>query len=763
MTSTVASPSLLKVTLASFTLSIFVSAVLLFSVQPLFTKMVTPVLGGTPAVWSIALVFFQAVLLAGYGYAHIIKTYFTHKMGVAFHLALMAIVLALFLPIRFDPSWGIPPQDGQALWLLIVFGASVGLPFFANAANGPLLQAWFARSSHPQAHDPYFLYGASNLGSMISLIAYPFVVEPSLTLKEQSVWWMYGFGALALLIGVSVMLLSKAFRAEQSTTLSSLLPSHVPLPSQVTVRDGLIWMLLAFIPSGLLVAVTAHISTDVAAVPLLWVFPLALFLLTFVFAFRNGNERFHKSLLMLRPLALVGLIAAMVFWNGMPWEASIAIHLSFFFIVTMICHRELYNARPQADQLTAFYFYMSLGGVLGGIFSSLIAPVIFNSIVEYTLLILAAMLIDPGLAQRLRETSSTVLIRGVLAFAFTCLLVAGIMHVLPKMSLTSQLGLQLGVIVTLIALAFIVSLKEVRLGVIAGSVAAFLPMLGLSDVVIERTRSFFGVHMVRQTEDGRGHYLSHGTTIHGAEHYRDEKGQVLTSRPVPMSYYYPGGPYQQALDSIRDVKGGKYKRVALIGLGAGAMSCFAREGEVWDFYEIDPVVVGIALNPKYFRSVSECAPHSEIILGDGRLTLQKSDHKYDMIILDAFSSDAVPTHLLTAEAMKSYEAKLNTGGGIIFNISNRHLSLSAVIAASAKTSGMVAYQKMDENIDGTGDFYKTLKTRALIAIVTKDPENLGALSRTNGWNKINVPENFRTWTDDYSNLIDAIKRKRRGE
>jgi spermidine synthase len=756
----------LKLTLASFTVSIFVSAVLLFSVQPLFTKMVTPHLGGTPAVWSIALVFFQAVLLAGYGYAHLVKTYLPHRVGVVFHLVVMAVVLALFLPIHFDPSWGRPPQDGQALWLLRVFGVCVGLPFFAIAANGPLLQAWFARSTHPQAHDPYFLYGASNLGSMIALLAYPFVIEPALTLKEQALTWMVGFGILAILIGLSAVLLLRVMRSQEGHVEGhvegNVAPSHA-LPSQVSVKDGLIWMVLAFIPSGLLVAVTAHISTDVAAVPLLWVVPLALFLLTFVFAFRTGGEWMHKGLLMARPIALVGLMAAMVLWNNLSWEFVIGIHLSFFFIVTMICHRELYNARPQADQLTAFYFYMSLGGVLGGVFCSLIAPVAFNSIVEYTLLILAAMLIDPGFAKRMKIMPSATIWRGVLAFVFTCVCVALVMRALPRLPLSTQMSVQIGIILALIGAAFLISFKEVRIGVIAGAVAAFLPMLGMSDIVIERTRSFFGVHMVRQTEDGTGRYLAHGTTIHGGERYRDEKGQVLANRPEPGSYYYPGGPYSEVILATRAAQGGKLNNTALIGMGIGSTACYSQAGENWTFFEIDPTVARLAQNPAYFRSMHTCMPQAPIVFGDGRLTLAEQNQTYDLIVIDAFSSDAIPIHLLTTEAVKMYRSKLAQGGVIMFHITNRHLALAPVVAGSAQANGMIAYLKRDEDEQKTGEFAKTMRSKAHIVAVAVEEKHLGALPQTTGWHLQKKPDDFRIWTDDYSNLIDAIKRKRRGE
>lgn len=759
-----ANSKLLGATLGVFTLSIFVSALLLFAVQPMFTKMVTPVLGGTPAVWSVALVFFQAVLLAGYAYAHGVKNYLPHRIGVIVHLALMALVIAVFLPISFSAGWGKPPQEGQAFWLLMVFGASVGLPFFAIAANGPLLQAWFAKSSHKQAHDPYFLYGASNLGSMIALLAYPFIIEPSLTLKEQALTWAWGFGALMVLIALSALLLSKTMRAD---TAQIAVTAVKKLSATITPKDRLGWIILGFVPSGLLVAVTAHISTDVAAVPLLWVFPLALYLLTFVLAFRDGWERLHSLMRHARAVMLVGLMVSIVLWNSVPWVYVMLIHLGFFFVVTMICHRELYHARPSAEQLTAFYFYMSLGGVLGGIFCSLLAPVLFNSIVEYLLLVLAAMLIDHGFMQRLRETPNRVLVQIAGAFLLTLLIIAGIMMsakmVLPNLSVSKTVMVQAGVIALIVIGAFLLKQTNVRISVIAAAIVALLPLMGLSEAVLERTRNFFGVHMVRETADGTGRYLSHGTTIHGGERYRNEKGEPLKDRPEAGSYYYPGGPYSQVIEATRQARGGTLKNVALIGMGIGSTACYAQKGENWTFFEIDPTVARLAQNPAYFRSMSTCLPNAKIVFGDGRLTIADQQTQYDLIVIDAFSSDAIPIHLLTAEATKIYASKLAKGGVIMFHVTNRHLALAPVVAGSAEANGMIAYLKRDEDLATTGEFLKTMRSLAHVVAVAHQQEDLGALPTTTGWKLQPKPKDLRIWTDDYSNLIDAMRRKSRGE
>ncbi|MGD9828195.1 MAG: spermidine synthase [Hyphomicrobiaceae bacterium] len=736
-----------RLVLPVFVVTIFLSAFLLFAVQPMFAKMVTPKLGGTPAVWSVAMVFFQAVLLAGYGFAHALNRTLTPRQAVLTHVGVCAVVALVGLPIAFDQTLGAPPSQGQAFWLIGVFALSVGLPFFSVSANGPLLQAWFSRSGHAHAGDPYFLYGASNLGSFAALLAYPFVIEPWLALKTQSTLWGVGFVLLAVSIAASGFVAMSGSAAAGAC----LKPSQArEVGAAIGWQKRLAWIALAFVPSALLVAVTAHISTDIATVPLLWVLPLALFLLTFVLAFSSRGERLHVKLLALQPAVLAVLVAIVVLPRIAPLGVVLAAHLGFFFVSAMICHGELYRRRPQASRLTEFYLYVSLGGVLGGVFASLLAPAIFNDILEYPLLIIAAALARPGLLAEVRRVgfARVAIIAGAVALAFVALQAGRV--VLPML---------VGLGALLVLAGTIVISREAPLRLVAATVlAVLLQQLGMNgSEIVSRTRSFFAVHTVRQTEDGRARYLVHGSTVHGAEWVRTADGSPVKSRPEPASYFYRGGPYAAAIEAARQVHGGKLGRVAVVGLGMGSLACHARSGEGWEFFEIDPEVVRIARDRSVFRSFTACAPGAPVVLGDGRLTLAEAKPGYDLIILDAFSSDAVPVHLLTAEALAMYAAKLSPKGAIVFNITNRHMLLDQVVAGAAGAAGLMAWHKRDQAV--LPPFAASLQARAHVAIAARRPEHVGRISADTSWSKAEAGPAGRVWTDDYSNIMDPVRRK----
>ena len=378
------------VVLAAFISAIFTSAFLLFAVQPMFTKMVLPLLGGSPGVWSVAMVFFQALLLAGYAYAHVSTKYLTMRQATLAHLVLFGVT-AFALPIGVSQSLGEPPTQWQEIWLIGVFCASVGLPFFAVSANGPLLQAWFARSGHPTAQDPYYLYGASNLGSFAALLLYPVLIEPLLTLKGQTYAWSFGFCVLGALIGLAGVLVSRNLDAKAQRGTADIV-DYSPAPTRARMAQ---WIGLAFVPSGLLVAVTAHVSTDVAASPFLWVIPLALYLATFVVVFRDPMPFDIGSLDRILPIVATSLALFLFLGAEMLW-ASMLVHFGFMTLATLICHARLYALRPNPQHLTTFYLCMSFGGVLGGLFCGLIAPNVFNSIAEYPILIIATFLCLPA-------------------------------------------------------------------------------------------------------------------------------------------------------------------------------------------------------------------------------------------------------------------------------------------------------------------------------------------------------------------------------
>ncbi|MFN3853701.1 MAG: fused MFS/spermidine synthase [Phreatobacter sp.] len=731
-----------------FALAIFVSAFLLFSVQPMFTKMVLPVLGGTPAVWSVAMVFFQGVLLIGYGYAHLLARLLDPRRAVLVHLAMMAGVLVLALPIGLAAGWGRPPADGEALWLIGLFAASVGLPFFALAGNGPLLQAWFARTGHRDAADPYFLYGASNLGSFLALLSYPFVIEPMLPLKAQSALWASGFAGLGGLILLAGMVLARTVGTPAEPSRSG--PAARPV---VAWRDRLAWIGLAAVPSGLLVALTAHLSTDVAAVPLLWVLPLALFLLTFVLAFRERGAGLHRIMVAIQPLMLAGVIFAMALSVWVPWPLAAALHVGFFFVATMVCHGELYRRRPDAVRLTEFYVLLSVGGVIGGIFASLAAPVLFSSILEYPILVVAAVLCRPGMGEALARPGLPRIALG-----------AGLLAATIAMQATTGLTFK-----ALPALVYLILIGAVAAAVLLGRdrpvvlLAGALSFFAVSQApvmpagTLARERSFFAVHEVQETASGEGRLLVHGVTVHGAERVRHPDGSPVAGRPEPASYYHRGGPFAEAIGAVRAARPGRGLRVAAIGLGVGSLACYSEPGDAWTFLEIDPVVVRIARDTRLFASLTRCAPEAPVVIGDGRLTLADQPGPFDLIIVDAFSSDAIPVHLLTREAFAGYLDKLAPDGALIFHITNRNMDLRPVVAGSARAHGLIG--GIRQIAAAGGGIRDTLTGTAMVAMVARESPVMGPVGPAAGWQPLVVPEGFRPWTDDYSNIIDPMIRR----
>jgi hypothetical protein len=734
--------------LAVFAGTLFVSATLLFSVQPMFAKMVLPLLGGSPSVWSVAMVFFQAVLLLGYGYAHGLTRWLDPRRAVIVHLIVCALAFAA-LPIAIAQGPGRPPNDYAAFWLIGVFAVSIGLPFFAVAANAPMLQAWFARTGHPQARDPYFLYGASNLGSFCALLAYPVLLEPLLTLRDQSRLWSGGFVLLMLLLAACGALLTLTMRQ------AGVQPSSAAATAAPSWHGRMTWMALAFVPSALLIAVTSHISTDIAATPFLWVLPLALFLATFVLTFRTGGSGTHTWMLRLQPIVAAPLVIGLMGGERAYGEVAILLDLGMFIVSTMICHRELYLRRPDASHLTGFYMWISVGGVLGGIFSGLVAPMIFPDVWEYPILIVLALLCRP---QAFAAGGRLWLREGVVFLA--AIVIAAIPALMLGMKLPPQAdGVWMIGLVTMAAIIMLQAAYPVRLVGLAAFVLVVTAIYHPGTVAKETARSFFGVHKIVESYDGRFRMLYHGTTLHGAQRLRDDMGAAVTGRPEPLTYYYSGGPLSEAVAATRATKG-SLNRVAVVGLGTGSLACQSRPGEHWSYYEIDPVVARIAQDASKFRFLADCAPNTDIILGDARLTIADATEPYDLIVLDAFSSDVVPVHLLTREAVSLYLSKLAEGGVIAFHVSNRYLELASVVAEVAATQGLAIYQKRDTAITDA-DLKRTMYAASLVVAVARREEDLAALRVRPGWTKYQTSGSTRPWTDDYSDILSAFWRMHR--
>ena len=725
---------------AVFTMAIFTSAFLLFAIQPMFTKMILPQLGGSPGVWSVAMVFFQAVLLLGYLYAHLSTRYLPPRTAIYVHVGLL-LVTFIALPISIASGLGKPPAEGQAFWLIGVFTFSVGLPFFAVAGNGPLLQAWFARTRHKDAGNPYFLYAASNLGSFAALLLYPLIFETTLRLPQQSLGWSIGFVALALMIAASGYVLQLTMAEPKLDVMHS---RAVAGPAKRQVGEY-IW--LSFIPSALLVAVTAHISTDIAPAPFLWVIPLALYLLTFVLIFRDQPLIPVKFVVHLVPV-LAGLV---VLSKVAQFNLILActIHLGFFFVAALMCHQRLYDQRPPAEHLTQFYLWMSFGGVLGGIFSGLIAPQIFDRILEYPILIGLVMLAHPAMLRASRGD----FIREILPVIGLGLMVAAGIYVFRESNFISSNSYHkylVGVMSVMIIGLYVHQLTRVAL------IVAALLALEMSPVDILNTsyeRSFFGVNKVFLQNNGQFLALAHGTTLHGAIRIKNPDGSEYTGPITPLTYYHPKGVLAQTLQLLPPQINGR--EVAVVGLGTGAHSCNGLTRDRWTYFEIDPVVIKIAKNPEQFGFLSTCAPAAKVILGDARLTLaEQTTSEFDYLVIDAFSSDTIPIHLLTREAIALYMSRLKGDGLLVIHISNRHMELQSVVSALARDAGVAVKTRTQTTKPASlGD-----PVPSAVAIFARHPETLARYTEELGW-KLPPNNDVSVWTDDYSNILGAIWRK----
>lgn len=737
-----------RLVLAVYTAAIFTSALLLFSVQPLFTKMVLPRLGGSPAVWSVAMVFFQSLLLAGYAYAHYLMTLRSRTAPVVIHLALLLLAL-LTLPLSIAGGWGEPPSSGYAFWLLGLFAVSIGLPFFALAANNPMLQAWFVRTGHPDGPDPYFLYASSNIGSFLALLSYPVLVEPIMTLHAQNLIWTAGYGVLILLIAACGVLLLRSPPVTAATVAAS--GGAAPAPNWLLRAR---WIFLAAVPSGLLIAVTAHISTDVAAAPLLWVLPLSLYLLTWVLVFQSRPLLPHAWMLRLQPLAIAGVMVLLAIGGEQNLLLTLGGHQLCFFVIAMACHGELARARPAASHLTGFYVALSFGGMVGGLFAGLVAPYTFSWIAEYPILLALAALCRPRDGSAIAGSNWLWLA----VVAVICVVMALSFREGEAQTFFEEWRVWLvGAVAASAALqAVVLRIDRWRLAVMVALGLALIRLYPADEGRVETVRSFFGVHKIVVTPHGQYHVLMHGTTIHGAEKFQNDDGTPISGRPEPISYYHKDGGIGQAIQAIRARKSGPL-RVAVIGLGAGTLACASQPGEAWKFFEIDQTMVDTARDPKYFTYVQACQPDMQPVIGDARLTFAKEpDGAYDLIIVDAYSSDAIPIHLATEEAMAIYKDKLAPQGAVLMHVSNRHLELASVVVGIAEENDLKSWV-YNEDSGRDGEYIFTTN----VVISAREEADVGRLASDGKWVLTEATEGQRVWTDDYSNVLGAVLRRLR--
>jgi hypothetical protein len=736
-----------RLVLVVYTSAIFVSALLLFSVQPLFTKMVLPRLGGSPAVWSVAMVFFQSLLLAGYAYAHFLMQIRNRAIPVAVHLVLLLVAI-LTLPLAIASSWGDPPTSGYAFWLLGLFVVSIGLPFFALAANNPLLQAWFVRTGHPAGPDPYFLYASSNIGSFLALLSYPVLLEPMFTLRTQNLIWTGGYGLLILLIaGCGALLLRSPMLAVADRETEE---TAAPAPSRLLRAR---WIFLAAVPSGLLIAVTAHISTDVAAAPLLWVLPLSLYLLTWVLVFQSRPLLPHKWMLMIQPLAIAGVIGLLAVGGEQNLLLTLGGHQVGFFLIAMACHGELARARPAAKYLTGFYVALSFGGMVGGLFAGLIAPFVFSWVAEYPILLALAALCRP-VAREWWPDWSRWYWPFLAALAIALIVPAWSEGKIPTWLEDHRVWVAGGVGALAGLSGFLLDASRWKIFATAVVALALIRIYPSDDGRVVTARSFFGVHKIVVTPHGQYHVLMHGTTIHGAQKFQNDDGSPIEGKPEPISYYHKDGGIGRAISAIRERKAAPL-RVAVIGVGAGSLTCAAEPGETWKFFDIDQTMVDTAKDPKFFTYIQNCAPDVKPVIGDARLTFAKEpDGVYDVIIVDAYSSDAIPIHLATEEAMKIYKSKLAPQGAVVMHVSNRHLELESVVVGIADANDLKSWVYNEDS--GRDDEYIFATD---VVVSAREEADVGELASSDKWAETEPTDGQRVWTDDYSNILGAVYRR----
>jgi hypothetical protein len=745
-----------------FSLTLFLSAGLLFLVELMIAKMILPLLGGTPAVWNTCMMFFQVILLAGYGYAHISGTKAEVYRQIIIHLTILVaacIVLPIAIPLQWTPSAEGNPIGGILLLLLI----SVGPPFFVLSATAPLLQQWFSRTGHPSARDPYFLYSASNLGSMLALISYPTWIEPHFRLAEQSRSWSFGYVVILAL----TVLCAAATRKYRSVCLPGGKETGVNSAeacagddSPLTYAERGRWILLAFVPSSLMLGVTTFLSTDVAAIPLFWVIPLSLYLLSFIIVFARVPAMVHKAVVLLFPFTIIALIFMNFSDIDVPKWVAFILHLVNFFLYCMVCHGEIARTRPATGHLTEFYLWLSVGGMLGGVFNSLIAPAIFNIVFEYPLiLILGAILLPVKNKKRVRAPKRWMDAPLYLGVPLALVLLTywstanwdivsvnlswlpDLLHIKPKtLDLTVSYG-----ILALVCCGLVFLRKPFLFGIgVAALLMTFVVSKDLKRDIVHRERSFFGVLTVTRDSDGSFMNLSHGTTLHGKQWLNP------LNRSEPVSYYHRKGPVGEVFSEFSGRK--KKSRIAVTGLGTGSIAAYAGRGQEIDFYEIDPAVKRISTDPAFFSFLSDCRARWKVVLGDARLTMEKAPpHYYGIIILDAFSSDSIPVHLLTKEAVNLYFSKLRKDGVLLIHITNRYVNLAPVLAKIADENGFSDRLIDDDEDDEIG------KDGSTWVLLARNENNLGGISGNGNWKKIEHRNAAAAWTDDFSNILSVFK------
>jgi spermidine synthase len=735
--------------IAVFSIALLSSALLMFIVQPMVAKTLLPALGGTPQVWSTCMVFFQAMLFGGYLHAHFSGRLFGLKGQAVLHLSLLGASLFLF-PVDIGQHIASPDTVNPVTWLLLLLVSSIGVPVFLISATAPLLQKWIANTRHPAAADPYFLYVASNAGSLLALLGYPLIVEPLVGVAAQWLGWSFGFAGLAALISACAWLFWREFAP---ASIPPAAKADLALSQRIDPGRRIRWVLLSLAPSSLLLGVTTHITTDIAAVPLFWVVPLAIYLLTFVLAFAKRPPIPHAMVLRMQAFVLTVLMTGTLVPGvaGLFQWGWLALHLLGFFLTALVCHGELVRARPGAARLTEFYLWLSFGGVLGGALTALVAPVVFAGPAEYPLALVLACLLRPApSADDVRRRILDFLLPVALALAIwsfyeSAAMLAQVRPVLRLVYLGGCLA-----IVAMVLLGF--SERPWRFGMGVGAMAISLATFGgaasqSTGELLASARSFFGIYKVLYNAESGLNVFVHGSTVHGTQHVGN------AGLPKAGAYYHADGAFGQMFRALAPDLGNR--PVGVVGLGSGGLACYGARGSSWTYFEIDPLVERIARDARYFTFLRDCPPSTRVVIGDARIMLQRAeDASFALLLVDAFTSDAIPTHLLTREAIELYLQKLSAGGVLALHVSNRYLDLLPLLRLAADELSLAA--RASEVTPDPGQNV-LLASAAQIVVLARNEAALGTLGKDPGWRALPQARPGRAWTDDYVNILDAMR------
>ena len=704
-------------------ITLFASAFLLFLVQPLVGRLLLPVLGGSAAVWTACLVFFQSALLAGYWLAHL-NSRLPMAAGRIAHVAIVAAGL-LALPLALGGPVEPPADRNPTVWLLQVLAAGVGLPFVALASNAPTLQRWFSQTRDPRAHNPYFLYSASNIGSLLGLIVYPVAFEPLMGLTVQRQVWSVGFMLLLILVAIC------AVATRGGAALAA--PRPAGEPDSIARMQKLRWVALALVPSSLTAGVTAYVSTELAPVPLLWVLPLGLYLVTFIQAFAGATVEVTDRRVQLTALLAFPLTVWHVSQSAPTW-ALVLLHVGAVYVLSLLCHCRLYRERPPSAQLTSFYLWVALGGAIGGAFNALVAPAVFRTAAEYPLMLMAAaalLPVVPAGASRLPDVlvPRLVALLGLFWVAITTVPNPSIALWVPAGQIARQ------------------RLRAPRVRLVGALVVAFLFVRVTADGLADRsyvTRSFFGVHRVVDEYHPGYRALIHGATLHGMQ--ATTPGVALE----PVTYFTRAGPIGQVFAAHGDRLAAA--TIGVVGLGAGELASYATAGQRWTFFEIDEVVENIAR--ERFDYLGRAPRPVAVTLGDGRLSIARSTQIFELLIMDAFSSDAIPRHLLTTEALRGYLGRLAPHGIIALHVSNRFVDLEPALSRLARAEGLAGLIQYDSQ-PAPGSRAPS-RLASIWVVLARTDQDLGALAGDARWSRLRR-DPAEPWTDEKADILTSIR------